>query len=259
MPGSNKFVWWRCKYGHSWRATIHSRVDGTGCPVCANRKLCVGVNDLKTRYPDLAEQWDYERNPATPDQIVFSSSVSVWWICKRGHSWKASAESRTRTRSGCPYCNGKKVMPGFNDLASQHPQIAAQWDNRKNETLRPNQVTAFSNRFAWWLCALGHSYRSRIASRTAYGNACPYCAGRRTLLGFNDLNARFPDIAAQWHPTLNAPLTPKQVTWGSSKRVWWICNQGHIWKAVISSRTGSQKCGCPVCAGHTRLRANTPP
>jgi len=44
-------------------------------------------------------------------------------------------------------------------------------------------------------------------------------------------------------------LTPQMVPPGSSKKVWWKCSDGHEWKALVSSRTGPQKCGCPVCAG----------
>ena len=56
-------------------------------------------------------------------------------------------------------------------------------------------------------------------------------------------------IAAQWDSTLNSGLTPEMVTPGSHKRVWWKCAEGHVWKTAICSRTGKQKCGCPVCAG----------
>ena len=58
-----------------------------------------------------------------------------------------------------------------------------------------------------------------------------------------------PEIAAEWHPTLNGALTPGMVTDGSRKKVWWQCSMGHVWKSVIYPRTGAQQCGCPVCAG----------
>ena len=88
-----------------------------------------------------------------------------------------------------------------------------------------------------------------IGLRTQRGNGCPYCAGRKVLPGFNDLASVETKVAAQWHPTLNGALTPDMVTAGSSRKVWWQCPDGHVWKAVISSRTGKLKCGCPVCAG----------
>ncbi|MFQ9918651.1 MAG: zinc-ribbon domain-containing protein [Flavonifractor plautii] len=39
------------------------------------------------------------------------------------------------------------------------------------------------------------------------------------------------------------------VTAGSRRKVWWQCPEGHVWKAVVYSRAGKRKCGCPVCAG----------
>ena len=68
-----------------------------------------------------------------------------------------------------------------------------------------------------------------------------YCAERNELA-----------LLTQWHPTLNGTLTPEQVTVGSRRTVWWACPNGHIWKAIVYSRAGPQKCGCPVCAGRVR-------
>lgn len=141
------------------------------------------------------------------------------------------------------------MVAGENDLASQFPAIAAQWHPSKNETLTPQQVTPSSNRKVWWRCEKGHDYQAAVGARTIRGNGCPYCAGRKVLPGFNDLATLAPDVARQWHSTLNGTLTPQMVTTGSRRKVWWECDQGHVWKAAIYSRTGPKKCGCPVCAG----------
>ena len=72
---------------------------------------------------------------------------------------------------------------------------------------------------------------------------------KKVLVGFNDLATTHPQIAAQWHPILNGKLTPKMVTFGSNQRVWWKCEVGHIWKAPIVRRAGTQMSRCPVCYG----------
>ena len=245
-------VWWVCEKGHSWRAQISSRVSGCGCPVCAGRLVAAGENSLADVSPELVRQWDVERNaPLTPQQVTAGTRRKVWWKCARGHSWKASVVSRGCRKTGCPVCGGKVVQKGFNDLASLYPALAEEWDTAKNGTLSPEMVTPASNRKAWWLCPLGHSYSAAISSRVARKTGCPYCTGRKVLAGFNDLATRCPDVAAQWHPTLNGSLIPEMVTVGSHRKVWWQCPLGHTWKAVIYSRTGAQRCGCPVCAGIT--------
>jgi hypothetical protein len=155
-------------------------------------------------------------------------------------------------------CAGRAVRAGENDLASAFPAVAAQWHPTKNGSLTPDQVAPFSNRKVWWQCPRGHSYQAWIQHRTGRSSGCPYCAGRKVLPGFNDLATVEPKVAAQWHPELNGALTPRQVTAGSRKKVWWQCPEGHVWKAEIHSRTGPQKCGCPVCAGKVKNPRRTP-
>ena len=250
--GSQRSVWWKCEKEHSWRAVIRSHASGCGCPVCAGRQILVGENDLATAYPELAKHWDFGRNgKLTPGDVPPGTEKKVWWVCARGHHWQASVSSRTHSRSGCPICAGRQVLAGFNDLASQYPALAAQWDAEKNGKLTAQQVTPTSNRKAWWICGKGHSYQAVIASRVN-GSGCPYCTNKKVLAGFNDLATVEPRIAAEWHPTLNGSLTPEMVTAGSRKKVWWMCPLGHVWKASIYPRTGAKKCGCPVCAGKTK-------
>ena len=111
--------------------------------------------------------------------------------------------------------------------------IAAQWDRARNGTLTPEQVTPYSNRRVWWRCAQGHEWRAPVGGRTKAGSDCPYCTNRKVLAGFNDLATLEPDIAAQWHPTLNGAMTPDMVTLGSHQRVWWQCAEGHVWNAKM--------------------------
>lgn len=171
--GSHRLVWWKCEKGHSWRASIRSRASGCGCPVCAGRQILVGENDLATVDPELAQEWDTTRNgKLTPQDVLPGTEKKVWWVCEHGHHWRAAVSARTNRQSGCPYCSGKLVLPGFNDLASQNPVLAAQWDTERNGTLTPQQVTLASNRKAWWICEKGHSFQAVIASR-ANGTGCP--------------------------------------------------------------------------------------
>lgn len=254
LPGSHRMIWWQCEKGHIWRAQVKSRVSGCGCPVCANREVHAKENDLATKYPQLLSQWHPVKNHMlTPDAVTPGSSRKVWWRCEKGHEWQATIVSRTSGGTGCPVCSGKKVLPGENDLASEFPKIAEQWHPTRNGALTPDQVTPYSNRKVWWRCDLNHDYLAAVSARTMYGSDCPYCSGRKVLPGFNDLATKEPALAEQWHPTLNGALTPEMVTAGSCRKVWWKCDQGHTWRAVIHSRTGSKRCGCPICSGCVKL------
>ncbi len=252
--GSNRIVWWQCARGHEWQASVKSRCNGAGCPICTGRKVQTGVNDLGSVYPELAAQWHPTKNgDLSPENVSAGSRHKVWWKCVRGHEWQAGIFSRT-AGGGCPVCAGKVIVTGENDLASFYPDIAKQWHPKKNGTLTPQQIAPYSNRRVWWLCPLKHEYKAAVSARTMHGSGCPYCSGHRALPGFNDLATLEPSIAAQWHPVLNGSLTPEMVTPGSRKKVWWECSAGHVWMAIIHSRTGTKRSGCPVCAGRVSSR-----
>ena len=257
--GSHRAVWWVCEKGHRWQAMVKSRAAGSGCPICANRSVLPGVNDLATAFPQVAEQWHPEKNGAlTPRDVLPGAQRRVWWMCEKGHEWQARISAWTYGGTGCPVCTGKQVIPGENDLATLCPDIAGEWHPTLNGSTTPQKVTPYSNRKVWWLCPRGHPYQAIIATRTSHHSGCPYCAGRRALAGYNDLATLYPELAAQWHPTLNGNLTPAMVTPGSHKRVWWQCSEGHVWRAVIYPRTGKKQCGCPVCAGTAKTARALP-
>ncbi|MGM9619259.1 MAG: zinc-ribbon domain-containing protein [Oscillospiraceae bacterium] len=253
--GSHRRVWWRCENGHEWQAVVKSRAGGCGCPVCANRVLLPGSNDLAATHPEVARQWHPVKNGRLrPENVAAGTRRKVWWRCDKGHEWQASVVSRASSGAGCPVCAGKKIVPGENDLASSFPAIAGQWCGEKNGGLSPQSVSPYSNRRVWWVCGRGHAWQASVAARTMHGSDCPYCTGRKVLAGFNDLATVEPRLAAQWHRTLNGALTPEMVTVGSHQKVWWECPDGHIWKAVVYARAGPQQCGCPVCAGKVKPR-----
>ena len=85
--GSEKKIWWICKYGHEWESNIYNRAHGkNGCPICANRIVLDGFNDLNTKFPDIAKQWNYEKNgDLKPTQVTYGSGKKVWWKCNYGH------------------------------------------------------------------------------------------------------------------------------------------------------------------------------
>ena len=123
-------------------------------PYCGDRKVLKGYNDLRTTHPEIAREWNKERNgDLKPTNVITSSNKRVWWKCKEGHEWSGLIVNRARRGKadpGCPYCSGRKVLAGFNDLAATHPGIAAMWHPRMNRRLEPAGVQAVSRKLAWW-------------------------------------------------------------------------------------------------------------
>lgn len=200
--------------------------------------------------PLLAKEWHPLKNgKLLPEYFAASSNKRVWWQCEKGHEWEAVINSRN-SGVGCPYCANKITIIGENDLLTVNPKLAEQWHKTKNNFLTPQDVTANSNKKVWWQCEKGHEWEAIIYDRTN-GTNCPICSGRQVLAGYNDLETINPDIAKEWHPTKNINLRSNEVTCGSDKKVWWKCDKGHEWEAVISSRNSGVK--CPYCSGQKVL------
>lgn len=125
--------------------------------------------------------------------------------------------------------------------------LAREWHPTKNGKLRSSDFTSGSNQPVWWQCDNGHSWKTRVKVRTE-GHGCPYCVGQKATKE-NSLAKKNPHLAKQWHPSKNGQVTPRTVSPGSGKRVWWKCDQGHEWQAVVNDRSYGR--GCPDCVGTT--------
>ena len=246
---SHKKVWWKCSKGHEWQATIKDRNSGNGCPYCSSKIVLKGFNDLQTINPTLANEWNYERNNGlTPVDVMPNSDIKVWWKCNKGHEWQASIADRNSGR-GCPYCAGKRILKGYNDLQTLNPTLASEWNYEKNNGLTPADVTPNSHKTVWWKCKEGHEWQTIIGNRHK-GSGCPYCAGQKVLKGNNDLQTVNPTLTKEWNYEKNNRLTPMEVTPNSHLIVWWKCKNGHEWQAMIGNRHRGNS--CPQCAKEKR-------
>ncbi len=252
FAGSGRIVWWLCSLGHEWPASMLNRSQGSGCPYCSGNKAGQG-NTLIDLHPELAAQWHPARNgDLTPTQVTPGTTRKAWWRCSQGHEWQASIASRVAGR-GCSQCSGRVASPERNLLVVD-PGLAAEWHPSKNGELTPADVTPGSGRKAWWLCAAGHEWDAAIVVRRS-GDGCPYCSRHRVGQGNSFANLH-PDLAAQWHPTLNQRLTPADVSPRSHQRAWWLCTSGHTWAASVGRRVDGA--GCPHCSGRRKARKPSP-
>ena len=170
--GTDKQAHWLCSVcTHTWSALIHSRTQGSGCPMCNHPR-----EHSWTRQPTFAEcnhpllaEWDHQRNAAagmTPQNIHLKSNKQVFWLCSKcpagqEHSYSAPPHSRTKFRrpTGCPCCAGRKACK-CNSLHTHFPQLVAEWDFVRNEGTPKD--AAYSHCAAWWVSAEGASWSERI-------------------------------------------------------------------------------------------------
>ena len=259
---SARSYWWICPKGHSYRSSPGSRSRGCGCIYCAGKRVLKGFNDFASQYPELMKEWNWNKNAGiNPDEIPCNRHKKVWWTDSKGHSWKATTSDRING-CGCPYCAGRIVLKGFNDLATVNPDLTEEWDHERNASLKPDMVTAGSQRSVWWKCSLGHSWRSAVCSRNGSHTGCPYCSNVKVLKGFNDFEHFHPELIHEWNQKRNEGKSPSDYTYGSHKLVWWICPQGHEYRRSFIERHAGG--GCPYCAGSkvltgfNDLRTRTP-
>ena len=322
--GSNKKVWWLCPNGHSYYTAIRIRtVKHThGCPKCTNQssepeirilsELKWFFDEVKSRYkvegveidiflPSFnigieydGKYWHKDKEDSDLRKNKFLLSQDIRLIRVRNHPLKPLSENDVVVSNNSldkkdldeilkkiyPFIDNntkekitsyfdkssfvneelfKKYRSYFpspfpeNSLLETHPELSEEWDYDKNYPLRPENYSYGSEKKLWWLCPKGHSYDSVIKSRTCKNqHGCPYCVGKKVGED-NNLLAKFPDIAKDWHPTKNGELTPSQLTFGSNKKVWWLCNKGHDWETTPNQRTKPSGSSCPYCVGRKSL------
>ncbi|MHA1469578.1 MAG: zinc-ribbon domain-containing protein [Candidatus Asgardarchaeia archaeon] len=244
--GSGKKVWWKCGKGHEWEAVINNRKNGCNCLYCYREKLSgtTSLTCLSVKNSILSKEWHFIKNKnLTPEDVMPQSNKKVWWKCGKGHEWEATVNNRSNGRN-CPYCSGSKACKD-NCLETKYPEIAKEWHPTKNGKLTAKDITGGCNKKVWWKCNKRHEWMT-IVNHRARGDNCPYCGGKRVSKK-NCLKLKYPELAKEWHPTKNGQLTAKEVSYGSDRKVWWICskNESHEWESSVSNRVKGQ--GCPFC------------
>ena len=254
FASSNKKIWWICSNGHEWKATINSRNSGNGCPYCSNRKVLTGYNDLTSKYPNIAREWNYEKNKdLQPENVPYGSGKEVWWICQNGHEWKDRIVDKIKRNTSCPYCGGYRIIFGSNDLETTNPELVKEWDYTKNKGFLPKNFKAGSNKKVWWICSKGHTFEMSIYNRAKRKTGCPYCSNRKILIGYNDLETTNPELVKEWDYAKNGNLKPSDVVNGSGKKVWWICSKCNFeWMTSVAKR--NKGTGCPQCKKQNKVR-----
>ena len=245
--GSNKKASWKCsKCSHKWKTSIYHRaIKETGCPNChyAKRKKTASNKNLVNTNPEIAKNWHPIKNSKlTPNLFTSGSRYKAWWQCQIcGKEWEISIQNYR----GCSACKKDSSLLK-NNIEKHNPKLVSEWHYDKNINLTPKEVSYSSNNKVWWICSkCGYEWKAKISNRSMLERGCPVCANKVVVGGLNDLNTTHPQLASEWHSTKNGNLTPRNVTYGSGKRVWWSCPRGHEYQASILHRsTGTN---CPVC------------
>ena len=230
--------------------------------------------DISCLSPRLHREWMHDRNQHLGSIVVTPGSRrKVWWSCPdcpdgHSHIWEAAVSARM-AGSGCPFCSGRKVCK-HNSLATKAPAAALDWHRDRNLPLSPETVTAQSSYRAHWCCsACQHEWRAWVAERVRCG--CLKCANAHAGYSKDGIRQKHPSFASckhsllsEWDHVLNAMVGnyPDNITLGSGKRIWWVCNKcpkgkNHSWQARPRDRIRKVPSNCPYCAGSRVCACNS--
>lgn len=211
----------------------------------------------------LMLEWDWEKNGLLgkfPNTTTLHSNKKVWWKCKKEHSWDMSPDKRLKS-NGCPFCLNKRVLIGYNDLATLFPHLAKEWDHTENQ-IDINSVVMGGTQQIHWICSkCQNKWVATVRMRTQRGTGCPECAKKssanrriETLVakvgGITD-----PLLLKEWNQAKNEKLGlfPEKLTQYSNKKVWWKCLAcNYEWQATINNRSRRGD-ACPVCSNRVVL------
>lgn len=232
-----------CPLGHRMvrSANVTSRVKTTlrfACVYCAGKRALKGYRSLADSPKVLQTRWHPLRNgDLTPGNVAAASNRNVWWICSVGHEFDQPVSTVFRM-DNCPVCLNYRIYPGVNDLLTVSPPVAAEWHPTRNGNLTPQDVGAGSATIVWWRCDRGHEWRAEVSRRKTRG--CPGCWAEHSER--NTLEVVRPDLAKEWHPTLNGERTPASTGSRSGQKVWWLCDAGHAYAQTVAHRFNGSAC-----------------
>ncbi|MCB0486622.1 MAG: hypothetical protein KDC47_10540, partial [Flavobacteriaceae bacterium] len=185
-------------------------------------KATTKTPSLQETHPEIAAEWDYERNGSLkPNMVSAGSHRLAHWKCPKGpdHEWATAIRHRARRGHGCSICANRIVVPS-NCLAKTHPNIAKEFYTPMNGVETSLTISAGSNKYFYWKCAQGddHIWKTSPQKRTLFNSPCPYCNNTKVSTT-NSLASNYPHIAAEWDYKKNGELTPDLITTKNMKSV----------------------------------------
>ena len=262
---SNTYAYWKCEYGHTWKAKINNRYRGTGCPRCAK--------NLKTSFPEQAVYYYVKK--LYPDAISghkpeFLNGMELdIYIPERtlgieydGEAWHTDANSE-RELLKYQLCkqNGVELWRIKEEFGKRYDSPLAVPADRIFSIEKIRKTVYFEALIHQLLDELDprSNMRTRKDPRMMHSpvdvdiKRDEYAIREyMSTIREGSLQEKYPEVAKLWHPTKNGNLTPDMFAAHSGVRVWWKGFCGHEWDNPIVVM--SRGYGCPFCSGNRVLK-----
>lgn len=262
-PNSGVKAHFKCSKEHRFQMKIQQFFHRPYCRKCN----WIDNHSIAGTRPDILKFWDYEKNILSPEEVSPYSTEEAFWKCSHcGYSWTQIIWHRaTATHGKCPSCDMKrKFIPSQQILADTfrkyNPVAAGLWIDEMNDGITPDNVSKKSGKSIHMRCINNpaHIYKIQICKipmEEPYG--CPYCRERPII--FPDETDLFSICAIakeMWDYSQNTGYELNAINPKSTKKVSWICSNGHHFKRSISSFVNSSE--CPVCKAEKQAVARYP-
>ena len=234
---ASKKVWWRCPVcGNSWKAKIHNRANGRGCPAC-NEKGTSFIEQalfyyIKQAFPDAENRYEYEGTEL--DIYIPSTKTAVEYDGSYYHSMDGAEERESRKDQFCKKNGIKLIRLREKPLDPTKEAI--------NISCDCSSWALLESTCRELLKELGNNKEIHISIRNDYPDIVE---SKRSLMKKSAFGIQYPKLLDEWDYEKNVPLLPDYFSRGSNQKVWWKCKNGHSWQAQISNRCNGTK--CPKC------------
>lgn len=242
LPKSNLKVWWQCIKGHEWQSVISNRANGNGCPKCTHQ---TSKNELRI-FTELATVFDEVRHRhkiegVEADVFLPEYKIAIEYDGKYWHQDKAEQD------------HNKQVHLWEHGIALLRVREKPLTKLQEHDIILPmgSFITKdVLNRIVSYIDIEAESSRHYIDAEEflAEETYLTYLDYFPSPFPENSLTVINPELASEWHPTKNSPLTPDNFTQSAKPKVWWMCIHGHEWQATIHSRNLGGH-ACPTCMG----------
>lgn len=251
---SSKKVWWICKKGHEWEASINNRARGRGCPYCSPQTSYMELRiyaELKSIF-DAAE---LRRKICGKECDIYIPELNLALEID-GSYWHRNKSESDLLKNMVLQNHGVQMLRvrefGLKKI-SKHDVVLEK---------KPKDISVIQRVLGAISClrVIPLKYSERIgryirdASLKNDQEFIKLHALMTSALPGKSLAELYPRLLKEWHPIKNGELLPQNVSAGSNLKAWWKCAKGHDWLAVIANRTAGK--GCPFCS-HRYADKNT--
>lgn len=247
IAGGSRKVWWICKHGHEWKATVGSRVlRNTGCPKCALQTSRIEIavySEVHALFPNVTWQEKiegYESDIFIRDKKIAIEVDGVYW-----HKRRPDAEvEKSKLFESLGIQLFRLREKGLPKLSKR--DISFKWSDDTFPIISRLIIQILK------YAELNNDERSRLSDYVEGSGLINEKMSRKIISNLpappvgESLAEKAPEVAEEWAYDLNAPLSPKHFWPQANRSVWWKCVDGHVWKTTINNRV-NQKTGCPHC------------